>query len=221
MGLAIAFLVTLVFSAWMLNEVALQMVWLPVLAFMIYPYTKRVSWICHLWLGLCLGLAPAGAWVAITADVHGWGAITGVEGIFLWYPEIFFISMGVALWIAAFDVNYARMDVNVDREQGIKSFPSLFGDRATTGMSVALTMGWALCFLLTGLHEVTNSGPGYSLWIPAAVVMALVNILVMTKGAQSSIESEDAMGVFQKNLFNVSMLTGWALLVSLTLVEAI
>ena len=77
----------------MLNEVALQMVWLPVLAFMIYPYTKRVSWICHLWLGLCLGLAPAGAWVAITADVHGWGAITGVEGIFLWYPEIFFISM--------------------------------------------------------------------------------------------------------------------------------
>ena len=220
-GLAIAFLVTLVFSAWMLNEVALQMVWLPVLAFMIYPYTKRVSWICHLWLGLCLGLAPAGAWVAITADVHGWGAITGVEGIFLWYPEIFFISVGVALWIAAFDVNYARMDVNVDREQGIKSFPSLFGDRATTGMSVALTMGWALCFLLTGLHEVTNSSPGYSLWIPAAVVMALVNILVMTKGAQSSIESEDAMGVFQKNLFNVSMLTGWALLVSLTLVEAI
>ena len=88
-------------------------------------------------------------------------------------------------------------------------------------MSVALTMGWARCFILTGLHEVTENSPSYSLWIPAAVVMALVNILVMTKGAQSSIESEDAMGGFQKNLFNVSMLTGWALLVSLTLVEAI
>ena len=78
-GLAVAFLVILASSAWMLNEVALQMVWLPVLAFMIYPYTKRVSWICHLWLGLCLGLAPAGAWVALAADVHGWGAITGVN----------------------------------------------------------------------------------------------------------------------------------------------
>ena len=216
-GLAGAFLMTLAFSAWMLNEVALQMVWLPVLAFMIYPYTKRFSWVCHLWLGLCLGLAPAGAWFAIAADVHGWGAITGVEEGFLWFPEIFFISMGVALWIAAYDVNYASMDVNVDREQGIKSFPSNFGDRATTGMSVALTMSWALCFVLTGLHETTEGGDSYSLWIPAAVVMALVNILVMTKGAQTSMDSDEAMGDFQKTLFNASMLTGWALLSSLAL----
>ena len=216
-GLAIAFLVTLAFSAWMLNEVALQMVWLPVLAFMIYPYTKRVTWICHLWLGLCLGLAPAGAWVALAADVHGWGAITGVDGNFLWYPEIFFISMGVALWIAAFDINYARMDVNVDREQGIKSFPSAFGDRMTTSMSVALTMSWALCFVLTGLNEAIDGGDVYSLWIPVVVVMALVNIVVMTKGAQTSMGSEEEMRGFQQTLFNTSVLTGWALLVSLVL----
>ena len=216
-ALAVAFLVVLSFSAWMLNEVALQMVWLPVLAFMIYPYTKRVSWICHLWLGLCLGLAPAGAWVALAADVHGWGAITGVDGSFLWYPEIFFISMGVALWIAAFDVNYARMDVSVDHEQGIKSFPSAFGDRASTGMSVALTISWALCFVLTGLGEAVDGRHSYSLWVPAAVVMALVNIIVMTKGAQTSMDSDEAMGGFQKTLFNSSVLTGWALLASLTL----
>ena len=218
-GLAVAFLVTLAFSAWMLNEIALKMVWLPVLAFMIYPYTKRVSWICHLWLGLCLGLAPAGAWVALAADVHGWEAITGVDGNFLWYPEIFFISMGVALWIAAFDVNYARMDVNVDLEQGIKSFPSAFGDRATTGMSVALTVSWAFCFVLTGLNDAIDGRDGYSLWIPVAVVMALVNIVVMTKGAQTSMDSEEAMEYFQRTLFNASMLTGWALLVSLALAE--
>ena len=218
-GLAVAFLVTLAFSAWMLNEIALKMVWLPVLAFMIYPYTKRVSWICHLWLGLCLGLAPAGAWVALAADVHGWEAITGVDGNFLWYPEIFFISMGVALWIAAFDVNYARMDVNVDLEQGIKSFPSAFGDRATTGMSVALTVSWAFCFVLTGLNDAIDGRDGYSLWIAVAVVMALVNIVVMTKGAQTSMNSEEAMEYFQRTLFNASMLTGWALLVSLALAE--
>lgn len=220
-GLAVAFLVTLVFSAWMLNEVALQMVWLPVLAFMVYPYTKRISWICHLWLGLCLGLAPAGAWLAIAADVHGWGAITGVDDRFLWYPEIFFVSMGVSLWIAAFDVNYARVDVYVDREQGIKSFPSIFGDNATTGISVVLTMSWVLCFLLTGLHGATEGRSGYSLWIPAAVVMALVNILVMTKGARSSVASDEAMSVFQKTLFIASMMTGWALLASLALVEVL
>ena len=125
--------------------------------------------------------------------------------------------MGVALWIAAFDVNYARMDVNVDRDQGIKSFPSAYGERATTGMSVALTMSWALCFVLTGLNESADGRDSFSLWIPAAVVMALVNLVVMTKGAQASLDSDEAMGAFQKTLFNASMITGWALLASLAL----
>ena len=109
------------------------------------------------------------------------------------------------------------MDVNVDREQGIKSFPSAFGDRMTTSMSVALTMSWALCFVLTGLNEAIDGGDVYSLWIPVVVVMALVNIVVMTKGAQTSMGSEEKMRSFQQTLFNTSVLTGWALLVSLVL----
>ena len=124
--LSAIFLGMLLIGAWQLNEVALMMAWLPVLAFVIYPYTKRYTWLCHLWLGLCLGLAPAGAWVAVAADVHGWAAITGLEGgDYLWFPTIFFISLGVALWITAFDINYARMDVESDRENGINSFLSL------------------------------------------------------------------------------------------------
>ena len=50
------FLVMLLFSAWKLNEVALKMAWLPVLAFVIYPYTKRFSWLCHFWIGPVLPL---------------------------------------------------------------------------------------------------------------------------------------------------------------------
>ena len=124
--LSAVFLGMLLFGAWRLNEVALKMAWLPVLAFVVYPYTKRYTWLCHFWLGLCLGLAPAAAWVAVTADVHGWYAITGGSGAysqghgeFLWYPEIFWISLGVALWIASFDINYARMDIKSDIENGI------------------------------------------------------------------------------------------------------
>jgi hypothetical protein len=49
--------------------------------------------------------------------------------------------------------------------------------------------------------------------------MALINIIVMTKGAEAATESEEAMGIFQRTLFRASMLTGWALLVSLTFVE--
>ena len=217
------FLLMLLVAAWMLNVVALQMAWLPVLVFVIYPYTKRISWICHFWVGLCLALAPAGAWVAIAADTHGWAAITGMldgHTEFLWYPEVFFISFGVALWIAAFDINYALMDRDEDRKQGIRSFPASYGQKATRKLSVALTIGWVACFLLTGMHDFTDGRNfRYVLWVPSVVLMALINIFVMTKGARAATESDEAMGRFQKTLFRASMLTGWALLASLMFVD--
>ncbi len=213
------FLAMLLFSAWMLNEVALKMSWLPVTAFVIYPYTKRFSWLCHFWIGFCLALAPAGAWVAIAADHHGWEAIFGIgqeQLEFLWFPEVFFISLGVALWITAFDVNYALMDKEVDRQQGIKSFPAIFGSIATRNLSVFLTIGWVICFLLAGMHEFTESGRFSSpVWIISALLMGLVNLYVMTKLAESSSNSVEEMGSYQNILFLSSMLTGWVLLGSM------
>ena len=203
--LAAVFLAMLLVSAGMLNEVALMMAWLPVLAFVVYPYLKRFTWGCHFWLGLCLGLAPAGAWVAIAADAHRWGAITGIlagRTEFLWAPSILPISLGVALWIAAFDINYARMDVKSDQEQGIHSFPSKFGDRATTRTTVMLSLMWFACFAL--------ADPTEGLWfLIAAASMALANIYVVLRMERF----ED----FQTVLFRVSMLTGWILLASLVI----
>jgi 4-hydroxybenzoate polyprenyltransferase len=195
--LSAVFLIMLLLSAGLLNEVALMMAWLPVLAFVIYPYMKRFSWLCHFWLGLCLGLAPAGAWVAIAADTHGWAAITDTS---LWAPTVFAISLGVALWIAAFDINYARMDVESDREQGIHSFPSKFGERATTRTTVQLSLLWFACFAF--------SDPIESIYFLAASgLMAISNIYVVLK--------RDSFSDFQTTLFRVSMLTGWVLLASL------
>jgi 4-hydroxybenzoate polyprenyltransferase len=198
--LAAVFLVMLLVSAGLLNVVALMMAWLPVLAFVIYPYMKRFTWLCHFWLGLCLGLAPAGAWVAIAADVHGWASITGQfsNGTdFLWAPTILPISIGVALWIAAFDINYARMDVESDREQGIHSFPSSFGDAATTRTTVQLSLLWFACFAI--------SDPMDGVWfLGAALLMALANVVVVLR--------MNRFNDFQTVLFRVSMLTGWVLL---------
>ena len=39
---------------------------IPVVMFVVYPYLKRLTWLCHLWLGACTGLAPLGAWIAVT-----------------------------------------------------------------------------------------------------------------------------------------------------------
>ena len=199
-NLALAFLIVLLFSAWQLNEVALMMAWLPVLAFVIYPYTKRYTWGCHLWLGLCLGLAPAGAWLALSADVHRWGAILDSH----WYPTIFFISLGVALWITAFDINYARMDVESDRKQGIHSFPARFSEQATTRTSVQLTLLWFACFAIADpMDEIY--------FLAAAGIMAIANIAVIV--------TRERLADFQTTLFRVSMLTGWVLLAAIIIHE--
>lgn len=199
-NLALAFLIMLLFSAWQLNEVALMMAWLPVLAFVIYPYTKRYTWGCHLWLGLCLGLAPAGAWLALSADVHQWGAILDSH----WYPTIFFISLGVALWITAFDINYARMDVESDRKQGIHSFPARFSEQATTRTSVQLTLLWFACFAIADpMDEIY--------FLAAAGIMAIANIAVII--------TRERLADFQTTLFRVSMLTGWVLLAAIIIHE--
>jgi len=203
-SLSAVFLGMLLFGAWQLNEVALKMAWLPVLAFIVYPYTKRYTWLCHFWLGLCLGLAPAAAWVAVTADLHGWEAITGGQEKFFWYPEIFWISLGVSLWIASFDINYARMDIESDIKNGIHSFPSKFGERSTTRTSIQLTLLWFACFAI--------SNPVDNAWfLTAAGIMCALNIVVVLY--------RERLADFQTTLFRVSMLTGWALLASIMLTD--
>ena len=205
--LAAVFLVMLLFGAWQLNEIAFMMAWLPVFVFVIYPYTKRYTWLCHFWLGLCLGLAPAAAWVAVSADVYGWASITGMhEGFteFYWYPEIFYISLGVAIWIASFDINYARMDVESDRQNGIHSFPSRFGEDVTTSTSILLTLLWFACFAI--------SNPMDEVWfLVAAGIMSVLNIGVIIL--------RERLVDFQTVLFRVSMLTGWVLLAAIIMID--
>ncbi len=75
-------------------------------AFVVYPYLKRFTPLCHLWLGVVDGLAPVGGWVAVTGhfDLAAW-----------------LLGAAVACWIAGFDIIYATMDIEVDRAQGLHS----------------------------------------------------------------------------------------------------
>ena len=192
-SLCALFLAMLLIGAWQLNTVALAMSWLPVLAFVIYPYMKRITWTCHLWLGLCLGLAPAGAWLGIVGGDLGWSAITEWH----WYPTIFWICLGVMFWIAAFDLNYALMDIENDREQGIQSFPARFGEQHTLRTSVQFTLLWFACFAIADpIDEFTFLG--------AALIMSLINIGVIV--------GQNKLNDFQKTFFYTSVLTGWVLL---------
>jgi len=87
---------------------------IPVAAFVVYPYLKRWTWLSHLWLGAVDGLAPIGAWVAITGQLP-------------W--EAWALGGAVALWVAGFDLFYSLFDLEFDREQGLHSFATRFGER--------------------------------------------------------------------------------------------
>ena len=128
---------------------------IPVVAFVIYPYLKRFTWLCHLWLGAVDGLAPVGAWAAIKGELP-WQA---------WA-----LGAAVAAWVSGFDLFYALFDVDVDREQGLHSWATRFGERgAFTG---ARALHFATIALLTAAGIGLDVGILY--WIGVAIVASLL-----------------------------------------------
>ncbi len=128
---------------------------IPVAGFVIYPYLKRFTWLSHLWLGAVDGLAPVGAWVAITGRLP---------------LEAWLLGGAVACWVAGFDHFYALLDVEVDRHEGLHSVATRFGERGAF-------WGARLLHLLT---VVLLAGAGLGLdvgvfyWLGVAAVAALL-----------------------------------------------
>ena len=91
-GLSLAVFLVAVFQL----DPIVRWLWpIPVAMFVVYPYLKRITWLCHLWLGACLGLAPVGAWFAMTGTAP-------------W--EAWAIGVAVLLWVAGFDLFYSLFD---------------------------------------------------------------------------------------------------------------
>jgi 4-hydroxybenzoate polyprenyltransferase len=111
----LASLVVYLAAVWQLDPLVRWLSPIPVAAFVVYPYLKRFTWLCHMWLGAVDGLAPVGAWAAITGTIP-WQA---------WA-----LGGAVAAWVAGFDLFYALFDVDVDREQGLHSWATRFGEDA-------------------------------------------------------------------------------------------
>jgi 4-hydroxybenzoate polyprenyltransferase len=127
---------------------------LVVIPMLVYPYLKRSTPLCHLWLGAVDGLAPVGGWVAVTGhfDVAAW-----------------LLGAAVACWIAGFDVIYATMDLEVDRAQGLHSIPADYGVARALHISRALH---ALSVLaLAGVGLSLGLGPVYAIGVVAVALL--------------------------------------------------
>jgi 4-hydroxybenzoate polyprenyltransferase len=154
-GFAVASLAIFLIAVWQLPSIT-HVLWpIPVAGFVIYPYLKRVTWTCHVFLGAVDGLAPVGGWVAVTGTVD-------------WQP--FLLGGAVALWIAGFDIIYATMDLEVDRRQGLHSIPRRFGVAAALLITRIFHAGSVA--LLVWLGIALSLGPFY--WLGLAVVAGLL-----------------------------------------------
>lgn len=132
--------ILLFWAAYELSSLALKL--LPIAVFMLvfYSYTKRFTWLCHLVLGLTLGLAPLGGWVAVT-NTMDWSAVL--------------LYVTVAFWTAGFDIIYAIQDMEFDKNEGLYSIPARFGLHNSLLIArifhVVTAVGFVVLFFVTEL----------------------------------------------------------------------
>ena len=110
--LVTAAFVLLLLAAWMLNPLCLKLAPVAIFFLVLYSFCKRFTAMAHVVLGICLAIAPVGAWVALRGDI-GWPVIV--------------LGLAVLFWVAGFDIFYALQDYDYDRDNGLFSIPSRFG----------------------------------------------------------------------------------------------
>ena len=127
--------------------------------------------------------APAGAWVAITGEISSNS----------WYPDLLYVSLGVLVWIAAFDLGYAQMDIESDKQNGVNSFPARFQPPVTMAVMLLSTPIWAAAFSVVSI-------------VGSIASLVMVLLVLSTSGSQ-----------FQNWWFRAHVSTGWILLIGMQL----
>jgi len=154
-ALCLAALAVFLVAVWQLDPIVRYLWPIPVALFVVYPYLKRYTWLCHLWLGACLGLAPIGAWLALTGTAP-------------W--ESWAIGGAVLLWVAGFDLFYSLYDVDHDRSEGLQSWAVRFGERGVFRGARALHLGAVLLLAVAGV----GLGVDVWYWVGVATTAALL-----------------------------------------------
>ena len=145
----------LVLAAWQLNPLALKLSPAVLVILLLYSYTKRFTTLTHWVLGACLGMAPAGAWIAVRGTLD-WAILP--------------LALAVVCWVAGFDIIYSCQDVEFDRRVRLYSLP------ARIGIGGALWVSRALHVIMLGLLVwlAREAGAGALAYAGLAVTGALL-----------------------------------------------
>ena len=125
-------------AAWQLNQLCLLLSPLALGWVLFYSYTKRFTRWSHLVLGVGLSIAPVGGYLAITGQ---WSDP--------WWMLIA-LAIAVATWVGGFDILYALQDVSFDRENGLYSVPSTFGEATALGIARVLHLTTVVALAIAG-----------------------------------------------------------------------
>ncbi len=159
MNFAVGFTVVasalLILAAWRLNPLALRLSPLVLGVLFLYSYTKRFTSWSHVVLGFCLGISPAGAWIAVRGSLD-------------W--RIAILCAAVTLWVGGFDILYACQDVDFDRRTGLFSVPSRMG--VVRALWLARLMHVVVVVLLAWLA--LSFSMAWPAWAGIAVVAVLL-----------------------------------------------
>jgi 4-hydroxybenzoate polyprenyltransferase len=143
-----------VLAAGLLNPLCLLLSPVALIWIMLYSVSKRFTWWPHLWLGMSLAIAPVGGYLAVTGQ---WSEPP-------W--TLLAITIGVATWVAGFDIFYALPDAGFDRAQGLRSAVVRLGESRAI-------------FLAKLLHGVTipalavfGYGAGFGTWYYLGLIVA-------------------------------------------------
>jgi 4-hydroxybenzoate polyprenyltransferase len=102
-----------------------------------YSFAKRFTTYAHLILGFCLGIAPAGAWIAMRGSLD---------------PRILWLTAAVTFWTAGFDVIYACQDFEFDTREGLFSIPCALGIPNALRVARLLHLLMIVCLVLLAVQ---------------------------------------------------------------------
>ena len=135
-----------ILTTFFINILCFYLSFVALFVILFYSYTKRITALCHIVLGLGLSLAPIGAYLTVT-------------GHFDLVPILF--SLSVITWVSGFDVIYALQDEDFDKENELFSIPSQLGALNALRVSTGLHILSAICVLTAGYV----GGFGWLYWV--------------------------------------------------------
>jgi 4-hydroxybenzoate polyprenyltransferase len=149
---------------WWLNPLTRLLSVVAILLAVLYPFTKRFFHFPQMFMGAAFGWGAVMAWTAVRNTIE--------------FPVIL-IFLATSCWAAAYDTIYAMMDMDEDREIGVKSSALLFGKN--TWLAVGILFALSLIFLSL-LGFISDLGPVYGFTIFTITICFFYQVLLLRHG---------------------------------------